>query len=209
MAKLPRPRLPLPPLSADDLTEVEAGTLVWRIYRVGGKHPAGWGSFRFHGPLAVGRFDHQIPPAHNDAGRGILYGALEGHTAVVEAFQDSRVIDRFRDSPWLVAFELELDVVALDLRGVWPTKAGASQAISSGRRDIAQGWSREIFGAYANAQALVYPSAMAGGAAVNIAMYERARNAIPPRPTLHVPLAHPGLEANLNRIAAKYGYGMV
>lgn len=40
--------------------------------------------------------------------------------------------------PWVVGFELELDLVALDLSGLWPTRAGASMAIATGRRDTAQ-----------------------------------------------------------------------
>lgn len=208
MAKLPRPRLPLPVITASDLTAVDEGTAIWRVYRTAGSHPAAWDTFRFYGPVAVGRFDHQVPPTHDDTDRGILYGALEGYTAVVEAFQDGRVIDRFRDSPWLVAFELERNLLALELRGSWPTMAGASQAIASGRRDVAQAWSREIFDAYPDVQGLLYSSAMAGGGATNIALYERAETKLPAMPLLHVPLAHPGLESDLNRIAAKYGYGL-
>jgi len=46
------------------------------------------------------------------------------------------------------------------------------------------------------------------GAATNVAVYERGRDALPTRPLLNVPLAHPGLEASLNRIAATFGYDL-
>jgi hypothetical protein len=130
-----------------------------------------------------------------------------GDAAIVEAFQDGRLIDRVLDSPWLVAFQLTRDVTALDLRGRWPTVAGASQAVASGRRDIAQAWGRAIYEAYPTVGALLYPSAMAGGA-TNVAVYERGRGALPKQPRLHVPLAHPGLEASLNRIATTFGYDL-
>lgn len=184
------------------------GTRLWRVYRTAGRHPASWDTFRHFGPVAVGRFDHQAPPPHDDPDRGILYGAVSrGDAAIVEAFQDTRLIDRVLDSPWLVAFELTRDVAALDLRGPWPTLAGTSQAIASGRRDTAQAWSRAIYEAYPTAGALLYPSAMAGGA-TNVAVYERALDVLPNQPLLHVPLAHPGLEASLNRIATAFGYDL-
>ena len=127
--------------------------------------------------------------------------------ALVEAFQDLRTIDRRRREPWIVGFELELDVVALGLGGAWPTRAGSSQAVSSGRRDVARAWSREIYAAYPNVQALIFPSAMAGGS-TNLALYERASDALPVRPRFHAPLTHPGLLDPIKRIAAQYGYGM-
>jgi len=127
--------------------------------------------------------------------------------AIVEVFQDARLIDRVLDSPWLVAFELTRDVTALDLRGPWPTVAGASQAIASCRRDTAQAWSRAIYEAYPTVGALISPSAMAGGA-TNVAVFERSRDALPKQPRLHVPLAHPGLEASLSRIATTFGYDL-
>lgn len=138
--------------------------------------------------------------------RAIYYASDSAAGAIVETFQDSRFIDRLDREPWIVAFELGDDFVGLDLTGAWPTLAGASQAISSGRRDIARAWSRLIWGEYEDLDGLWYPSAMAGGAH-NLAAFERARPKIPDHPALNLPLAHPGLEADLNRIAATYGYG--
>lgn len=208
MAKLPRPRLPLPALTPSAFATLRKGTRIWRVYRTASRHPASWDALRHFGPVAVGRFDHQAPPPHDDPDRGILYGSADhGDAAIVEAFQDTRLIDRVLDSPWLVAFELTRDVTALDLRGPWTTLAGASQAIASGRRDTAQAWSRAIYEAYPTVAALLYPSAMAGRA-TNVAVYERAGDALPKQPLIHVPLAHPGLEASLNRIATTFGYDL-
>jgi hypothetical protein len=144
VAKLPNPpaRLDTPP----ELIDIPAGTLMWRVYRAGGRHPASWNAFRSYGPVATGRFDHHEPPPHDDPSRSIFYASNIVEAAIVETYQDSRVIDRLHEEPWLVAYELESDVVALDLTDAWPTRAGASQAIASERRDVARAWSRLIWG---------------------------------------------------------------
>ncbi len=185
---------------------IQEGTLLWRVYRAGGRHPMTWNGFRSFGPIATARFDHHGLPPSEDPVRAIYYASDSAAGAIVETFQDSRFIDRLDREPWIVAFELGDDFVGLDLTGAWPTLAGASQAISSGRRDIARAWSRLIWGEYEDLDGLWYPSAMAGGAH-DLAAFERARPKIPDHPALNLPLAHPGLEADLNRIAATYGYG--
>jgi RES domain-containing protein len=197
----------LPALVAGDLRTIEASTLVWRVYRAAGGHVSSWDRFRFHGPVPTGRFDHQAPPQHDDLVRGILYAALDGPAAIAEAFQDTRTIDRRRAEPWIVGFELGRDVTCLDLTGRWPTRAGASQAISFGRRDYAQAWSRAIYEAYDAVHGLVYPSAMAGGSR-NVALYERSL-ALPHSPRIHVPLVHRGLDGPLRRLANDLGYDLV
>src|SRR5260370_39209552 len=113
--------------------------------------------------MATGGFDHQEPPPHDDSTRGIAYVALDIVGALAEAFQDTRTIDRRRRDPWLVAFELTRDVGALDLTRLWPTRAGASQALATGRRVTAQAWSRAIYRSYPDVDALPHrPSTAAG-----------------------------------------------
>lgn len=207
MAKLPLPRLPLPRPRADETTTLAEGTLVWRVYRAAGPHPATWSTFRAHGPVANGRFDHHDPPPHDDPTRAILYGSLDAPAAIAEAFGDGRLIDRVRDAPWLVCFGLGRATTLLDLRGAWPTRAGASQALASGPRDVAQAWSRAIYAAYTSVEGLLFRSAMAGSS-TNIALYERAVAGLPGHPALHVPLSHPGLARALGRIADRFGYDL-
>jgi len=207
VAKLPLPRPPLPHPHDDETTTLAAGTLVWRVYRAAGLHPATWSTFRAYGPVANGRFDHHGPPPHDDPTRGILYGSLDAPAAIAEAFADGRLIDRVLDAPWLVCFGLGRDTTLLDLRGAWPTRAGASQAIASGPRDVAQAWSREIYAAYPSVHGLLYRSAMAGSS-TNIALYERAVAGLPRHPELHMPLSHPGVERALNGIADRFGYDL-
>jgi len=197
-------------LRRTDLRPIASGTLLWRVYRAGGPHPTPWNELRHYGPAPTGRFDHQQPPPHDDPARGILYvsvGALGALGALAEAFQDTRTIDRGRQAPWLVGFQLDGDLPALDLTRLWPTRAGASQAISSGRHATAQAWSRAIYRAYPEVEALLYRSSMAGGA-LNLALYERAASRLPRSPAVHLPLTHPGLTLPLSRVAAKLGYGL-
>jgi hypothetical protein len=77
------------------------------------------------------RFDHHLPPSAVQD-RGILYAAITGMTPFAEVFQETRVIDRRRNAPWLVAFDLARPLELLDLTDSWPTRAGASMAINSG-----------------------------------------------------------------------------
>jgi hypothetical protein len=205
--KLPPPPRQLPRLLARDRRTFPAGTLCWRVYRAGGPHPATWDAFRHHGPTASGRFDHQEPPPHDDPTRAISYVALDAIGALAESFQGARLIDRRRQAPWLVGFELAEAIDLLDLTRLWPTRAGASQAIATGRRSTAQAWSRAIYRDYPQVVGLLYRSAMAGGS-TNLALYERALGALPKRPTVHLPLTHPGLRLPLARAAEKLGYGL-
>lgn len=207
LAKLPPPPPELPKLRRRDVATLAPGTLCWRIYRAGGPHPTTWNEFRRHGPTATGRFDHQPPPPHDDPERSILYVALDVVGALAEAFQGDRLIDRRRRAPWLVGFELAAALEVLDLTRLWPTRAGASQAIASGRRVTAQAWSRVIHREYPELAGLLYRSAMAGGSR-NVALYERAQPRLAATPTVHVPLSHPGLSLPLARAAARIGYGL-
>jgi hypothetical protein len=206
MAKLPFPPPGLASV-APELSVLPPGALLWRVYRAGGDHPASWDTFRTYGPVATGRFDHHAPPPREQPDRGILYTSESATAAIAEAFGDTRTVDRVVGDPWLVALEVGRDLQLLDLTGAWAAAAGAGQAIATGRRDIARAWSRAIHGAFPDVQGLRYRSAMAGGE-VNVAIYERGAPAMPAHPSLHVPLSHPGLAADLGRLADTYGYDL-
>lgn len=207
VAKLPTPPPELPKLRRRDVATLAPGTLLWRIYRAGGPHPTIWNEFRGFGPTATGRFDHQTPPPHDDPERSIQYVALDTLGAIAEAFQGGRLIDRRRQAPWLVGFELAAPLEVLDLTRLWPTRAGASQVIGTGRRATAQAWSRAIYLSYPEVAGLLYRSSMAGGS-LNVALYERARPSLAATPMLHVSLSHPGLSLPLTRAAGRLGYGL-
>jgi hypothetical protein len=187
------------------LRSVPAGSLLWRLYFRGGRHPTDWEVFRAFGPTGS-RFDHHLPPPRVQQ-RRILYAAAHAPTTVAEVFQDTRVVDRTARAPWLVAFKLRRKVSLLDLSGIWPTRAGASMALSSGSRPRAQRWSRVFYDAYPNVEGLWYPSSMHGGLPA-LAFYERAADALPQTPELHRPLVDPALLAMLSRAARDLGYGL-
>lgn len=206
------PKFPEPPAVEDlekiapDLLSLPAGTVLWRLYLRSGRHPAFWNTFRAFGPTRS-RFDHQVLPPKVQV-RQILYAAEEGPTCLAEVFQDTRVIDRAAHDPWLAGFEIQQKLELLDLTGTWPTRVGASMALSSGPRPRAQRWSRVLYAAYPRVQGLYYPSSMHGNRP-SVALYERAVLVLPAVPIFHRPLLDPALLPILSRVAKDLGYGLV
>jgi hypothetical protein len=183
---------------------LRAGTVVWRIYKRGGAHATGWNQFRHWGPAQNGRFDHHSEPPREQA-RGILYAGVRIYTCLAEVFQDARTIERSRDLPWLAGIPLARDVPLLDLTGSWPTRAGASMAINSGRRDRARAWSRRIYEDYPAIDGIYYPSSMDGNQPA-LALYERSQNALAARPVFQRALADPALDAAVAKAALLFNY---
>lgn len=206
MAKLPAPpphgqlaaRLPA------DVKRLLPRTRLWRSYFRGGLHPAAWNGFRHFGPVPDVRFDHHASPTGQQS-RGIIYAAVRVYTCVAELFQVARVIERADNQPWLVGFELTRSVALLDLTGTWPTKAGASMALCSGRRDRARAWSLRIYEDYPSIEGLYYPSSMDANQPA-VTLYERARDALPALPIFHRALADPMLNGAVATAASRFNY---
>jgi hypothetical protein len=210
-------KFPLPPSVVrlreirddDDVVAVAPMTGLARIYLSGGRHPSSWNVFRTVGPVATGRFDTHPPTADGAPaeapGFGVLYAAVTLRTCVAESFQASRVLDRRTGRPWLVVFRATRVLRLLDLSGTWPTRAGASQAISSGPRERSRAWARAIADAYDDIDGLWYRSSMDGGAPA-LCLWERARDAIPASPWANLPLDAPGLTVPLARACRPIGY---
>lgn len=203
---------------APTIREVAPGTTLVRLYFRGGEYPTTWNTFRTSGPHA-GRFDHHLPEALAVRGvdacpgtappgpRGILYAALDGLTCLAEVYQETRQIDREHKAPWMAVFATLGRLRLLDLTGRWPTRAGASGAIATGRRDYAQAWSRTIYEAYPDLDGLYYRSSM-DPEGYCLALYERAaaHAVLPPRPLFHRGLADACWRPILTAAAAKIGY---
>jgi hypothetical protein len=213
--KLPRPRRPLVSIRPGDIRTLRRGTTLYRIYRTDGAYPSGWATFRDFGPTSA-RFDPHLPPPRVQD-RCILYAAGSIPTALAEAFGATRVIELSRDGPYLAAFRLARPVGLLNLTSDWPTTAGASQAISSGRKDIARAWAQAIHEEYA-ADGLWYPTAMGGTArraedlrhhGHAVALFGIGRTALPAHPVLNIALDHPALGAAVARIADRFGYALL
>jgi hypothetical protein len=162
-----------------------------------------WNAFRGYGPTSA-RFDHHLPPPHVQS-RQVLYLAENALTCFAEAFQETRTIDRSRNDPWLVCFELVRAVPLLDLTGPWPTRAGTSMAINSGPRPRARRWSQAIYAAYPAVEGLYYPSSMDANRPA-VVLYERAVGALPSRPSFHRGLADPTLTPAIVRAAQRFNY---
>lgn len=170
---------------------------------------------RTFGPTSA-RFDPHEPPPH-DQTRGVLYAAGSIPTALAEAFGTTRVIELRRDEPWLAGFRLSARLRLLDLSGAWPTRAGASQAISSGRKDVAREWARAVYEEY-DVDGVWYPSSMSGLVRAHrdptlhgyaAALFDRAVRSLPRHPSLHLPLIHPALAGSFGTIADRYGYRLI
>lgn len=155
--------------------------------------------------MKSGRFDHH---SFEKPGRSILYAAENGQTCLAEVFQGGRTIDPVEKEPWLVGFEMTSTLSLLDLTGLWPTRAGASMAISTGPRDRARRWSQTIYEAYPEIQGLYYPSSMYGNRPA-LALYERTVTAMPPFPSFHRSLSDPALLNVLRRVAGDTGYDLL
>jgi hypothetical protein len=138
----------------------------------------------------------------------MLYVAWHPRTCLAEVFQAKRRIDVGSRSPLLVGFELVRGLTLLDLTGLWPTRAGASTAISSGPRVRAQAWSRRIYAAYPWLDGVYYGSSMDANAPC-AALFERALDALPAFPRLHRTLADPLLRSLLQRAALQLNYDLL
>ena len=213
MPKLPRnPSLEQLKALDPDVYTLKPGLTLWRIYFRGGPQPTSWADFRNFGPLD-GRFDHHHQDEHGDPTsqtRGILYGAEEGATCFAEVFQRTRVIDRFRREPWLVAFEIATPLTLLDLTGSFATRAGASMALMTGPRAVARRWAQTFYEAYPEVQGVYYPSSMYANAPA-IALNERAVavGTMPGLPSFHRALADNALHTVIRNVAREIGYRVV
>lgn len=196
----------------DDVVAVVPITPLARIHRSVGEHPSRWDEFRTVGPVATARFDPHPPTPDGlptaAPGSGVLYAGLTLQTCLAETFQVARVIDRRAGGPWLAVFRPVRTLRLLDLTGTWPTRAGTSQAISSGRRDRTRAWARTMFAAYDDLDGLWYRSSMDGGNPA-VCLWERARDAMPAAPWAHLPLDAPGLVLPIARAAKAIGYRVV
>jgi hypothetical protein len=213
-------KLPWPPavealrdvIQDDDVVAVAPMTALARVYRSAGRHPGSWDGFRIVGPAAAARFDTH-PPTPDGAvahapGHEVMYAGLTLRTCVAESFQLTRVLDRHTDRPWLVVWRPVRALRLLDLAGTWPTRAGASQAISSGPRARSRAWARAIREAHPDLDGLWYRSSMDAGLPA-VCLWAPALDAVPTRPWAHLPLDAPGLALPLARAAKDIGYRLL
>jgi RES domain-containing protein len=192
------------PIGAGDVVSIGPGDLLWRVHRTAGAHVYAWNQLRVFGP-ANARFDPQPLPRAEHPGNGVLYVATSAVAALAEAFQLRRAIDRYTDRPYLVGLRLARPVRLLDLGALWPTRAGASQALNTGARPRARAWARVIRQAFPDLEGVIWPSSMAGGSRC-IALWQPAVDALPAEPDVSIALDSPALLGALKRAADQLGY---
>lgn len=191
-----------------------AGSPLLRVWFAESRYPSGFGLFRHFGPTGS-RFDHHLPgpggsPASGE--RGILYVVEECAdaltTAIAEVFQDSRTIDLAREAPMMSVFRPRRDLSLLDLTGYWTTKAGASAALSSGRRAHAQSWSRDFYDAYPQIDGLRYRASMSGGGGLAQTLFERSADALPKNAEITIALGDEMLRKEIAKAIDLLGYDL-
>jgi len=180
------------------------GAELWRLHFTAGAHPGAWNEFRHFGPTSA-RFDHHDGPKGAHPEQAILYGAEQGRTCLAEVYQEGSEIDKTRHSPHLAAFKLCKPLALLDVTGGWITRAGGNMAIGSGSRRLARAWSRAIYAAYPDVQGIRYASSVDSNAPA-VALYERAKPALPSTPVFDRPLGHPGLAGIIADTCQTLGY---
>jgi len=168
-----------------------------------------WDAFRHFGPVL--RFDPHPPPRSHYPDRAVWYGASTPGTALAEAFQVDRTIDRRNGRPYLtgLSFTRALSVLdlAVDSPGAWATRAGGTFAISTAPHTVTQRWARTIVDAFPDLDGVRYNSRFAGTASV--ALFAPARSATPTQPVISLPLTHPDLGGRLAETARRIGYQVI
>jgi hypothetical protein len=217
MARLPQPPAPAALQAllrrAEDVVAVHRATRLVRIFTQSGRHPQRWNTFRYTGPLPHARFDPHPPgpdggSAHS-AEHGVLYFGLSVRTSVAEVYQATSTVDRRTRGPHLVVLRPRRTLRLLDLAGLWPTRAGASQSMSSGPKDVTRAWARAIRAAYPELDGLWYRSSMDAGDPAICLWDPPAASALPDTPDVLLPLDHPGLDLPLGRICEELNYTLI
>lgn len=205
-------KLPLPPdpgelqFPPEHDRLLDTAAVLWRMHRTSGEYVVAWDQLRYWGLSTTMRFDPHEPPPHAQS-RGVSYTALSVPTALAEVFQRTRVINTRRGTPYLTAWSPARPLTLLDLTGSWPIQAGASHAITTGRRDHCRAWARAIRSARPDLDGLWHQSSMTGGDAVTL--FTQAADSFPDRPALSLPLSHPGLRGHLLAAAIGINYRIV
>lgn len=210
----PPPALPAP--RSGEIAEVSAR--VTRVYKRGGPHPVAWPEFRYDGPLETARFDPHPPPFDTDRSEGVMYLATKSRerrqvipgleTALAEAFQGDRLIDRNRHEPGCVIWTPTRSLKVLDLDSRWTTRAGGNGALTSGPRDISRQWAAEIYDQLPELDGMTWRSSVLG-VGQTIVLFERALDAVPNLPDLNRPLSDPALLGPISTAADHIGYLVV
>ncbi len=190
--------------------------LIGRIHFSAGVHGNRWNQFRRYGPTGS-RFDHHPPPRREHPRRAVMYGGTPRpgipadqapllQTAVLECFGAAGAVHLSEGAPYFVLFRPTRALRLLDVADSdWVARAGGNAAISSGPRAQARTWARAIYRHYTGEDAVdgLYYTTSSIPVARSVALWERAQDAMSPRPELYLPLNAPALRAELEVYAAR------
>jgi hypothetical protein len=217
MARLPQPPSPTVLRTLlrpdEDIVAVHSGTRLTRVFAAGGRYRDRWNSFSYTGPLPHRRFDPQ-PAGENgqpvsSPEHGVMYVQLSVRTSIAEEFQATSIVDLSTRLPHLAVFRPRRTLRLLDLAGLWPTRAGASQEISSGAKIVTQAWARTIRAAYPDLDGVWYRSSMDSGEPAICLWDPPAASVLPDAPDVLLPLDHPGLDIPLSKICEDLNYTLL
>lgn len=193
----------------DETHAIDVNEIWWRIHRTEGEHILAWNALRTFGPVL--RFDPHHLPRGEHVQHGVWYGVSTPCAALGEAYQVDRTIDSERGRPYLTGLSFTRPLTLLDLaadsHGAWATRAGGTFAISTAPHTVTQQWARHITEAFPDLDGLRYNSRFAGDAC--LALFTPAASAMPARPRISLPLAHPDLASRIASAAKRLGYGVV
>lgn len=156
----------------------------------------------FHDTHALGDPRHRQVLAH-DAHQGPAHAAA-GQLRPRRR-RPTGVVDTHTASPYFVLFRAQRPMRLLDVvDSTWVSIAGGNAAICSGPRPRAREWSRAIYRHYRTVDGIFYGASNLPPARA-VALYERARPAMPARPELNLPLSHPGLGSAVGQACDRFG----
>lgn len=191
----------------DEYASVGTGMRVWRVHRTTGERVTAWNRFRTFGPVL--RFDHHPLPPETHSAYGVWYGACDAASALAEAFQTTRVIDRHLGDPRLTC--LQLAPVLLDVsgeHGLWPTRAGGNFALNMAPHPQTQAWARAISQTFTQIDGLMYTSRWGGGKCI-VLWQRRDRELFPPAAEYSWHLADTRLTSRIAAAAHRIGYDII
>lgn len=162
------------------------------------------------GPAANCRWEpHPEPTAHH-IGDGVMYTAADLATAVVETFQNDRMIDPNTGRPRATSWSPNRPLRLLDLTDDWCLRNGASASLAFAPQATCRSWARSIRQAWPDLDGLWTPSTLTGRP--NITLWAPAADAFPIVPAFSEYLADDLLWDRLDHVAHRYrnaGYRLV
>ena len=184
---------------------------LWRIHKTGGPHASRWNELRHFGPVPGMRFEPHPEPEQHHAATGVAYAAVAPASAFAEAFQVTRVIDRYAYSPALVSWIPSRPLSLLDLTGLWPIRNGAAAALSMQEdKDATSSWAREIYRQLGNdIDGLVHTSSLTHQPLVTLFSRVERDPAFPARPSFNAPLSSVTTDEIVDFVADQLNYGVI